>query len=301
MKSLQPIQIFLRVAETGSFTRAAESLGLRKGRVSVAIRELEHEIGARLLNRTTRAVELTEDGRVFYAEARELIGEFENLYSMFFSEGVSLKGRLRVDLPTELARAVIIPALPAFMEKHPDLELEISCTDRLVDLVRESFDCVLRIGSVSDDSLVSRKLGRLKMINAASPAYLAQFGEPKSLEDLTRLGHRMVHYTSKFGSKPYGWEYPSGDGYKTLQLKGRLHVNCVQAYHAAGLSGAGLMQFPAYGADIYIKNGDLVEILPDFRAEPLDVSLVVAHRTNMSRRVRTFMDWLSELLKPFLI
>jgi len=302
MQNLEPILIFITVAEMGSFTRAADSLGIQKGRASTAVRGLEEDLGVRLLHRTTRSVQLTEDGRAFQARARDLLADVDDLHSMFAGDRVALRGRLRVDLPTELARTTIVPALPEFMATYPELELELSSTDRQVDLVQEGFDCVLRIGPVGDETLIARPLGQLRMVNAASPAYLARYGVPRSLEDLRRQGHRAIHYSRTLGAKPYGWEYPDGAGgaYATLPLPGALHVNSVQTYEAAGLAGMGLIQAAFSGISQHFESGALVEILPDFRPEPLDVCLVVAHRQNLSRRVRAFMKWIEEVLTPYL-
>ena len=149
MQNLEPILIFITVAEMGSFTHAADSLGIQKGRASTAVRKLEEDVGVRLLHRTTRSVQLTEDGRAFHARARDLLAEVDDLHSMFAGDRVALRGRLRVDLPTEVARTTIVPALPDFMATHPELELEVSSTDRQVDLVQEGFDCVLRLGPIT--------------------------------------------------------------------------------------------------------------------------------------------------------
>ena len=219
MQNLEPILIFITVAEMGSFTRAADSLGIQKGRASTAVRKLEEAVGVRLLHRTTRSVQLTEDGRAFHARARDLLAEVDDLHSMFAGER-ALRGRLRVDLPTEVARTTIVPALPDFMATYPGLELEVSSTDRQVDLVQEGFDCVLRLGPIGDETLVARPLGKLRTVNVASPAYLARYGVPRSLEDLQGQGHRTIHFTTMLGARPHGWEYPDGDSYATLQLPG---------------------------------------------------------------------------------
>ena len=302
MQNLESILIFIRVAEMGSFTHAADSLGIQKGRASTAVRRLEEDVGVRLLHRTTRSVQLTEDGRAFHARARDLLADVDDLQSMFAGDRVALRGRLRVDLPTELARTTIVPALPEFMSAYPDLELEVSSTDRQVDLVQEGFDCVLRIGPIGDETLIARPVGQLRMVNAASPAYLARYGIPRSLKDLLLQDHRTIHYSRTLGAKPYGWEYPDGDGgnYATLALPGALHVNSVPTYEAAGLAGIGLMQAALSGIRRHFESGALIEILPDFRPEPLDVSLVVAHRNNLSRRVRAFMTWIEAVLTPYL-
>ena len=302
MQDLEPLLIFTRVADMGSFTRAADSLGIRKGRASSAVRLLEEGIGVRLLHRTTRSVRLTEDGRAFHARARDLLADVDDLHSMFAGDHALLRGRLRVDLPTELARTVILPALPGFMAQYPELELELSSTDRQVDPVQEGFDCVLRIGPLGDETLIARALGRLRMVNVASPAYLAHHGVPQSIEDLKHQEHRTIHYSRVLGAKPYGWEYPDGNGsnYATLQLPGALHVNSVQTYEAAGLAGLGLIQAALLGVSHHLESGALVEILQDLRPEPLDMAFVVAHRSNLSRRVRTFMNWTKEVLTPYL-
>ncbi|MDF2915155.1 MAG: LysR family transcriptional regulator [Pantoea agglomerans] len=290
MKNLEALIIFARVAEMKSFTQAAESLGIQKGRASLVVRELERETGATLLHRTTRTVQLTEDGRAFYSRARDLLSEAEELQSMFSHDGMSLRGRIRVDMPAVLAQCVVIPALPQLLEAHPELEIELSSTDRRVDLVHEGFDCVIRLGPIVDDTLIARPLGKLRMINAASPSYLARFGIPQTIDDLLSQGHQMVHYQRSFGSKPDGWEYPVDGGYQLLMLPGA---------HEAGLAGLGLIQGGYSTLAPYIERGALVEVLTDLCPEPLSASFVVAHRRNLSRRVRAFMHWTEEILKPY--
>jgi len=299
MKNLDALIVFARVAEMKSFTQAAESLGIKKGRASVVVRALEHDVGATLLHRTTRTVQLTEDGRAFYSRARDLLAEAEELRSMFATSGMPLRGRLRVDMPSVLAQSVVIPALPQLLKAHPELELELSSTDRRVDLVQEGFDCVVRLGPVVDETLIARPLGHLRMINAASPGYLQCFGMPKTIDDLLNQGHRMVHYMRNFGSKPAGWEYPTSDGYKTVMLPGTVSVNSVPAYHEAGLAGLGLIQGGYSSLLAHIKRGELIEILPDLRPEPLTASFVIAHRRNLPPRVKAFMNWMEETLRPY--
>src|SRR6202167_4546084 len=252
MQNLEPLLIFITVADMGSFTLAADSLGIQKGRASTAVRKLEEDVGVRLLHRTTRSVQLTEDGRAFHARARDLLAEVDDLHSMFAGDRVALRGRLRVDLPTEVARATIVPALPDFMATHPELELEVSSTDRQVDLVQEGFDCVLRLGPIRDETLIAPPLGKLRIVNAASPAYLARYGVPRSLGDLERQEHRTIHFETTLGARPLGWEYPDGESYATLQLSGSLHVNSAQTYEAAALAGLGLIQAPLLGIGRYL-------------------------------------------------
>jgi len=297
MQNLEALAIFVRIAEMGSFTHAAESLGIQKGRASNVVRQLEGQLGVRLLHRSTRTVQLSEDGRNFYTRARVLLADAEDLEGIFTGRDAPLRGRLRIDLPTEFARTTVMPALPTFLARYPDIELEISSTDRRVDLVQEGIDCVLRVGAIVDDTLVARSLGKLPMVNAASPAYLEQRGIPHTLDDLLAQGHRMVHYTPTLGTRPSGWEYPDGDGFATLALPGAVSVNNVQAYHGAGLAGLGLIQAGLLSLRPYLANGELIEVLPDVRLEPLPVSIVVAHRQNLSRRVRIFTEWLEQVLQ----
>ncbi|MDU6926854.1 LysR family transcriptional regulator [Franconibacter helveticus] len=299
MKNLDALIIFARVAEMKSFTQAAESLGIKKGRASLVVRELERDVGATLLHRTTRTVQLTEDGRAFYSRARDLLAEAEELKSMFADFGRPLRGRLRVDMPAVLAQSVVIPALPQLLKAHPELELELSSTDRLVDLVLEGFDCVVRLGPIADETLIARPLGHLRMINAASPDYLDRFGVPQTLDDLLHQGHKMVYYMRNFGAKPDRWEYPTADGYKSLMLPGTMRVNSVPAYHEAGLAGLGLIQGSYSSLLPHIKRGALIEVLPDLRPEPLTASFVIAHRRNLSQRVKAFMSWTEDILRPY--
>ena len=300
MQNLEPILIFVTVANMGSFHPGRREPGHPERKGLDGGPEARGRFGARLLHRTTRSVQLTEDGRVFHARARDLLSEVDDLHAMFGGDRAALRGRLRIDLPTEVARSTIVPALPGFMATHPELELELSSTDRQVDLVQEGFDCVLRLGPVGDETLIARALGKLRMVNAASPAYLARTGVPRSLEDLRRQDHRTIHLSTMLGARPHGWEYPDGEGYATLQLPGALHVNSAQTYDAAAVAGLGLIQAPLLGIGQYFESGALVEILPEFRRRPIPASLVVAHRSNLSRRVRAFMKWVEELLRPYL-
>lgn len=203
-------------------------------------------------------------------------------------------------MPAELAAKTIVPALPDFLKKHPELELRVSSTDRQVDLVQEGIDCVVRLGPIRDETLIARQLGNLRIVNAGSPAYLARYGVPKSIEDLKRQGHRTIHFAPTSSARTFQWEYPDSDGYSSLELPGALSVNSAQSYEAAALAGLGLIQAPLMGISRYLDSGALIEVLPDARRRSLDVSLVVAHRSNLSRRVRVFMNWIEDLLAPYL-
>lgn len=290
---------FARVAELASFTQAAESLGCPKATVSATVQRLERQLGTRLLHRTTRRVQLTQDGQAFYERCKDVLADLEELEQLFLPTPAALRGRLRVDLPVGAARQLVLPRLPEFMATHPQLEIELSCTDRRVDLVREGFDCVLRVGALGDSSLVARPLGWLRQLNLASPEYLRVHGVPQSLEDLA--GHRLIHYASVLGQRSAGFEYVDAAGQAcSLPMAGTLTVNNSEAYEAACLAGAGLVQVPVPGLSDLVAQGRLVEVLPQFQAPPLPVSLVYAHRRQLPQRVQVFMNWLSEVMRPHL-
>ena len=298
MDTLRTMQIFARVAERASFTRAADSLGLLKATVSVAVRNLENSLSTRLLHRTTRRVQLTLDGQLYYERCKELLAEVDNLQTMFQQSGESLRGRLRVDMPSGMARLYVIPLLSQFLAAHPRIEFELSSTDRLVDPIEEGFDCVIRAGAPRDPRLIARPLGRMILVNCASPDYLRRRGTPRTLADLAR--HDLIHYVSTLGGRSTGFEYPDADQYRDLPMAGPVVVNNSDAYNAACVAGLGLIQAPELGVREYLARGTLVEVLPHLRPKPMSLSLLYAHRRNLPKRVRVFMDWVSEILRPAL-
>jgi len=295
MDRLDHLRSFLRVAELGSFTAAAEQLGLPKASVSLAVQRLEAEVGVQLLHRTTRRVRLTADGAQFQQRARDLLDDMEDLQGMFRRD-TQLKGRLRVDMSSGLARQLVIPHLPDFLARHPGLEIELSGTDRRVDLVREGFDCVVRVGPLDDNTLVARPLGVMHIVNCASPAYLAARGMPYALEDLAH--HSLVHYVGTLGQRSPGFEYHDGQAYRSVPMRGAITVNSGEAYSAAALAGLGIIQVPRLGARVALAAGTLVEVLPACVAEPMPVTLLYAQRRHLPRRVAAFMDWMAALVTP---
>jgi DNA-binding transcriptional LysR family regulator len=291
------MQLFVRVAELESFSRAADTLGLPKGSVSRQVQALENLLGIRLLHRTTRRVQLTQDGMVYYERAKDLLSNLDELDGMFQHDPTSISGRLRVDMPVGVARNLVIPKLPAFLQQYPGIELELSSSDRLVDVIREGFDCVVRVGTLKDSGLVARPIGKLTVVNCASPDYLARFGYPEALEDLA--SHALVHYATNLGVRSQGFEISVDNQTRWLKTGGVLTVNSTETYHAACLAGLGIIQVPRIGVKEALRSGKLVEILPHHRAEPMPVSLIYPHRRNLSRRVHLFMEWLTEVLKSY--
>ncbi len=300
LPSLDTLQVFVKVAELSSFTQAALSLGVPKASVSTAVQRLEASLGTRLFHRTTRRVQLTQDGQACLERCLDLLSDLGDMQTMFQPTATALTGRLRVDIPLRLARDLVTPALPAFFEAHPGIELELSSTDRRVDVVREGFDCVLRVGPLNDSSLVARPLGALEMVNLASTDYLARHGEPTSLDDLA--GHQLIHYAPLLGQRPGGFEWQDEQGVvHVVPMAGGLTVNNSEAYIGACLAGLGLVQVPRRGNDGEVDKGRLREVLPLHRAAPMPVHLLYPHRRQLPRRVQVFMQWLADLMAPRLI
>ncbi len=299
MDVLESFRIFSRVAELGGFSRAAESLGLPKASVSTAVQRLEAMLGAQLLHRTTRRVQLTRDGAALHERVRDFLSEADELQSMFRGDARALRGRLRVDMSHGIARHHVMPRLGEFLQRHPQIEIEVSCTDRRVDVVREGFDCVVRVGGIGDDSLIARPLGALRVINAASADYVREHGLPRTIDDLAR--HRLVHYVNAFGQRSSGFEYATAEGYATVEMAGTVTVNNADAYQGAALAGLGIIQAPWIGLRDLIASGRLVEIFAHAPPEPMPITLLYPRRRYVPARVRAFMDWIAEILMPLMI
>lgn len=294
MLRLDSLLMFTRVAELSSFTRAAEGLNLPKATLSTAIQALEAELGTQLLYRTTRRVQMTHDGQVFYERAKDMLADADDLNGLFQTAAVS--GSIRIDVPLGMS-PILLSRLPAFLDQHPQLRVELSSTDRFVDIVREGFDAVIRVGSLSDSGLMTRHMGQLSLINVASPAYLARHGTPQSLDDLK--AHQLVHYVQQMGAKPDGFEYFDGTTYRSLEMPGVLTVNSSQAYVHAALNGLGIIQTPRVGVLHALTEGTLIEVLPNHTAAPMPISLIYPQRRHLARRVRAFIDWVSVIMRDY--
>ena len=295
MNKLELLRTFVRVSEMSSFTLAGESLGLPRSTVSEHIQALETLLGTRLLQRTTRKVQATQDGLVLYERSKDLLSHMDEIEGLFRQDEASLVGRIRIDMPNILARRVVMPRLAEFMARHPHLELEISSTDRRVDLLSEGFDCVVRIGAQPDQSVVARHLCDFAMINCASPVYLQRYGVPEQVEDLAQ--HRLVHYVGVLGARSDGFLYEEGGTLHRVPMAGSITVNSTDAYESACLGGFGLIQAPVTGLQSYLRSGELVAVLPQFNAPAMEVSLLYARQRHLPLRVRAFMDWLGHVIQ----
>jgi len=297
MDRIDLFRVYARVVECANFSRAADTLGLPRSTVSAAVQELEGRLGARLLNRTTRQVAPTQEGAAFYERCLRLVADMEEAENLFRHTSVGPSGMLRIDVPGRIGRLIVAPALPAFLDAYPQIDVALGVTDRAVNLIEEGVDCVLRVGVLPDSGLVARPIGMLSLINVASPAYLARHGVPLAPDDLA-AGHRCVNYASPSTGRLAPWEWQDGGVSRTVQLHGRVTVNSAEAYIASCVAGLGLIQIPAYDVQPQIAAGELVEVLPDHRPAPMPMTLLYPQRRQPSRRVQVFADWLEALLRP---
>ncbi|OAG71997.1 LysR family transcriptional regulator [Gluconobacter japonicus] len=298
MDRIDLFRIFARVVETASFTRTADTLKMPRSTISVAIQELETRVGTRLLARTTRSVSVTPDGAAFYDHCLRIVTEVEEVEALFRQDAVRPQGVLRVNIPGRIGRLIIAPALADFLESYPEIDVELGMTDRSVNLIEDGIDCVLRVGPLQDSGLVGRKICDLELINVASPDYIRQFGSPTCPDDLGQ--HHVIRYASPTSGRVEDWEWVENGEVRLKPVKGRVTVNSAEASIACCLSGLGLIQIPAYDVKNHLAAGDLVEVMPDWRAESLPMTILYPHRKHLSRRVQAFVEWVVPLLNSSL-
>jgi len=291
MDKVKAMQAFVRIVEANSFSKAAETLNLPRAALSAAIKNLESYLGAQLLQRTTRRLSLTPEGERYYRQCADILAAIEAAEAGFLgASNKTLHGRLRIDLPGSLGRAIVLPRLAAFRQAYPDLALTISLSDRLVDLTQEGIDCALRVGVLQDSSLVARPLGSMRFLVAASPDYLARRGAPRSIDELA-AHEGIVHFSGRTG-RAFDWELETPQGAVKLALTGSLAVNDAEANLCCALQGLGLAQLGRYQARRYLESGELVEVLPGVEPTPMPVSLVYPRGRMTSPRLQAFAHWL---------
>ncbi|MDR6764853.1 DNA-binding transcriptional LysR family regulator [Acidovorax delafieldii] len=295
MDRFQSMQLFTRIVELGSFTRAAEDLQLPRASVTLAVQDLEKRLGTRLLQRTTRHVSTTPDGQAYYERCQRLLADLEEAESAFGSALLKPRGKLRVDLQGTLARHFVLPRIGEFCERYPDVELEIGLGDRLVDLVREGVDCVLRGGELRDSTMVARRVALLQQVTCASREYLRRHGTPTTVDALR--GHQAVNFLSQRTGKPLPFDFLVDGVARSVQLKGPVAVSDADAYHACCAAHLGLIQVPRYHIAPRLADGSLCEVLADCRPAPMPVSVLYPHSRQLSPRVRVFVDWLAQVMQ----
>jgi DNA-binding transcriptional LysR family regulator len=289
MDRLDAMRLFTRVVDRHSFTLAAQDLEIPRSTATQVIKDLEARLGVRLLQRTTRSVRSTLDGEAYYQRCVAILGEIEEAESAF--RHAKPRGLLRVDVHGTLARHFVLPVLPAFLAEYPDLQLQMSEGDRLVDLVREGIDCVLRVGELQGGAMIARRVATLTEVTCASPAYVARHGMPADPGDLK--GHVAIGFMSSVTGAALPLEFTVGGEIRNVVLPATVTVGAAESYVAAARLGLGLIQVPHYHVAADLAAGSLFEVLPAYRPSPTPVSLLYAHRRQLSLRVRVFIDWLA--------
>ncbi|MGO4703641.1 LysR substrate-binding domain-containing protein [Dyella sp. 2RAB6] len=296
MDRFDAMQAFVRVVETGSFTKAAETLGISKTTVTLLIQQLEARLRVRLLNRTTRKVITTADGTAYYESAIRLLADLDDAENSLSEATASPRGKLRVDVPSPLARMILIPALPAFHARYPDIQLDMGVSDRMVDVIGEHVDCVVRGGELTSLSLKARHVGDLQLAMYAAPSYLERMGTPSHPRELEDPHHRIVGYVWSRNGKPFPYVMRSGN--EIIRIQGRyvLSVDDGNAYLEAGLAGLGALWLPHYMAKAHVARGELVPLFETWQMDRMPLYLAFPPNRHVSARLRVFIDWIVELM-----
>jgi LysR family transcriptional regulator for bpeEF and oprC len=297
INKLQAMEVFVQVVDAGGFTRAAENMQLPKATVSTLIQSLEASLAVKLLNRTTRQINVTADGAAYYERCLRILSEVREAEESLSRTRLSPSGRLRVDVATGMARDILIPALPAFFERYPDIIMDLGCSDRPVDLIEEGVDCAVRGGNLADSGLIARRVGVINFVTCASPGYIEKFGRPRHPDELER--HLCVNYFSSKTGKIFNWDFTRDGERIDLPMPGKIAVNDSNAYLSAGLAGLGIMQMARYALEPYLAEGTLVMILEDWLSDPLPIHVVYPQNRHLSAKVRVFVEWIAELCASF--
>jgi DNA-binding transcriptional LysR family regulator len=293
MDRLQAMRVFVRVAELGSFARAAEALMLSRARVSEALAELERALGARLLHRTTRRVSLSDDGRAYYERSRQILADVEEAEASFVGSPERARGKLRLALPMALARLYVVPALPRLIARHPELSLEIRLENRALDLLEEGVDCALSYGLPGDAGLRARKLSETHLLTCAAPSYLARHGTPRSPADLRE--HACVVFLSLTAARPADWAFERAGVGSVLCPNGRLGFNSMEACVEAAIAGLGITQVLSSLAESALRARQLRPVLARYAAEGPAIYVVYPPHRQLSPRLRTLLAFLEEV------
>lgn len=294
MDRFDAMKAFVRVVEAGSFTRAADTLHMSRATVTQLVQQLEARLRVRLLNRTTRRVNTTPDGAAFYERAVGILAEMDDIETGLPGAATAPRGQLRVDVPSPFAALVVVPALPGFHERYPDIELDLGASDRKVDIIGENVDCVIRGGELKDGSLAARRVADLVLGVYAAPAYLARAGQPAHPAELGDSHHRIVAFRWSGNGLPYAMRR----GGESASLQGRhvLRTDDGNAYIAAGLAGLGILWLPDYMARSHVAAGALVPLFTDWHIDPMPLWIAYPPNRHLSRKVRVFIDWIVEVM-----
>ncbi len=296
MDRFDAMQAFARVVEVGSFTKAAETLHMSKTTVTQLVQQLEARLRVKLLNRTTRKVNVTADGAVYYERVLRLLADMDDAETSLSDASTLPRGRLRVDVPSPLASMILVPALPAFYVRYPDIQIDMGVSDRIVDMIDENVDCVVRGGELTDQSLMARRVGDLQLGVFAAPSYLARVGMPAHPGELEDSHHRIVGFLWARTGKAV--PYAMRNHVESVQIKGRyaLAVDDGNAYLAAGLAGLGVLWLPKYMSKTFEARGELVPLFESWSLDPMPIYVAFPPNRHISIKLRVFIDWVAELM-----
>ncbi|WP_420008299.1 LysR family transcriptional regulator [Xanthomonas sacchari] len=298
MDRFEAMRAFARVVETGSFTRAAHTLQLSRTSVTQLVQQLEAHLRLRLLHRTTRRVSVTADGAAYYPRIARLLAELEEVEAGLGSAAAAPRGRLRIDVPGPYARLRLVPALPDFHARYPQIQLDVGVSDREVDVIADQVDCVIRGGVPADPALVARPLASLPLGFHASPAYLHRHGVPDHPRALDGPTHHTVGFLSPRSGRARSFQARRGEEQCEVQGRYQVGFDDGNAYLAAGLAGLGVVVLPSYMAAPHVAEGTLRPLLQDWQLPPMPMHLMFAPNRHMSQRLRAFIEWAVEVLGP---
>lgn len=294
MDRLQAMETYVRVIEAGSFKKAADTMHVLPSTVTRTIKELESHLGARLLNRTTRALSMTDAGLRYYDSCKAILSDVKVAESMVAQETGTLQGAIRVGTTPSLAKNFLIPALPSFRERYPGITLDFQLDDATVDIIQRGLDCVIRAGEPSPSRLVARRIGEFHWYVCASPNYLQSHGRPITLDALKK--HVAVGYIHGQTGRSIRWTFQQGTNVVTLPMSEHVSVDDTDAYVAAGVAGLGLIRVANYMVRQHIADGRLVRLLADIEAPPEPVSILYPHSRHLAPTIRAFIDWCTEIM-----
>ncbi|HEX7339582.1 MAG TPA: LysR family transcriptional regulator [Rhodanobacteraceae bacterium] len=293
MDRLDALHLFTRIVELRGFSRAADALDLPRATATHAIQQLEKRLGTRLLERTTRHVRPTPDGQAFYERCVHILSELDDAEGALRHAAADPRGTLRVDMHGTHATEIVLPRIGQFHARYPHIDIVISSEDRLVDLVREGIDCVIRGGTPRDSGLIARRLAVIPEVTCASPDYLQRFGTPTHPSQLS--AHQAVKFFNSSGGVDYPFEFTVDGKVREYAVDGWLTVNYAESYVTGALQGGGLIQLPRFHVEDALRDGRLVEVLADFSGPGFPITALYTHRRQLSPRVRLFLDWVSRV------
>lgn len=296
MDRIGAMQAFVRVVETGSFTKAAETLQASRTRVTQLVQQLEAHLRVKLLHRTTRKVNVTADGAAYYERVVRLLADLDDAETSLSVASASPRGRLRVDVPAPLASLILVPSLPAFHARYPDIQLDLGASDRKVDLIDENVDCVVRGGELTELSLRARHVADLPLGVYAAPDYLARVGTPAHPQALEDSPHRIIGYRGSRTGTPQGYAMRRADEQAAVHGRHVLSVDDGNAYLAAGVAGLGVLWLPQYMARAPQARGELVPLFEDWQLDPMPLYVAFPPNRHVSCKLRVFIDWIIELM-----